>query len=372
MFKGKYTLVAGLICLNLLPCCLYGHPAKAKLANNYTKIDGSQHIDYYAIVNDYYRSFALTADSVHLEKLYLEVLSWEDTIVTNCFLSTLDDAQVYFNRRKDFEKLESVFTKQIKCGLRKGQFEFIFNSTNFSDFFNSTYGKKVKGSYDQLFKEHQLRLNLGYYTEVAALVQNDIFSRNLLYGNFENSLFQNYIGVFKNIDDSLNKQIQSTVVGYNDSVCFEQLIRLYDKYGFPSNTKVGRGGLGMLYAHFFLSCTPVVSSNGIHSDIFLDSIMKKAVKNYEYNASEYAFWKDNSVSPHSRSCPKPYSIYGTPKNISRHKKKILDFIIDIDQIDKRRSEINIPPLWVDAILNQYELPTKYKIPVNCPKCLDKK
>jgi hypothetical protein len=179
------------------------------------------------------------------------------------------------------------------------------------------------------------------------------------------------IGVFKNLSDSLNQEILMTLMRNTDSSNFENLIRLYDLYGFPSASRVGKGGLGYLYAHLY-GCPGVVSSSGIQSQVFFDSILPIAVMNLEISNRSYAFEKDYSTSAHSSSCKEPYCTFGSLINMGQGKRAIMGEIIDIENVDKRRAEIYLPPLWQDALIYNFDLPDGYPLPEEATKYFQKR
>jgi hypothetical protein len=97
---------------------------------------------------------------------------------------------------------------------------------------------------------------------------------------------------------------------------------------------------------------------GKNSFLYLDSVYLAAVYAGEFSNSEYAFLKDYAISS-GRGSDNPRSLYGSSVNVGRGKREIMDPIVDIKNVDKRRAEIFLPPLWVDAILWNFELPEDY-------------
>jgi len=317
---------------------------------------------YYGYINSQHQKFLLSSDSSNLDQLYQEVLLWDNEIVSNCFFRILEEGQAYYLKTKQYDLLKKTFKKQSECGQRDGMLRYFQTNKEYQEFFRTQYGKDCIDSFYIWEVSFKKNLHITYLTKANYILANDEFARNFLYGDFENAMMGQKIGVFKNLSDSLNQEILMTLIRHTDSANFESLIRLYDLYGFPSSTKVGQGGLGFLYAHLFISCLPIYSSSGISSIGFIDSIMLKAVKNLEFNNRTYAFWKDNSTSPHSDACPNPYSIFGTPMNLGGNKKAILNPIQDIKNVDKRRAEIFLPPLWQDALIDNFPLPEGYPLP----------
>ncbi len=52
------------------------------------------------------------------------------------------------------------------------------------------------------------------------------------------------------------------------------------------------------------------------------------------------------------------------KRETRFQEKLNEYLYDAKNIDKHRAEIYLPPYWVDAVLNGWEIPADYPIPDN--------
>lgn len=321
---------------------------------------------YYDQINEGFKNYMITSDSQHLDNLFQEILTWDNTIVNNCFFSLLEKAQKFYVHQKNYSQLYLTFVKQAQCGLRKGMINYFKTDEQYQDFFSSVYGQKLLDRFDSLEAEYLKSLNILYFSRVHILLEKDQFPRNLLYGSEENMWMGEKLEVFKNLPDSLNMEIVYSLMRHIDSLCFEEIIQLVNTYGFPSNAKVGQGGLGYILAHIY-GCPGMVSGSGIRSQEFFDSILPIAVENLEISNTNYAFEKDYATSTHSNRCSEPYSTYGSSMNIGQGKRAILEKIIDIKNVDKRRAEIYLPPLWIAAILENFDLPEDYPVPEEARK-----
>lgn len=326
---------------------------------------------YYSQINKCEKNFAISSDSGYLHDLYQEIFRWNNEVVTNCFFYTLEEAQIYYLNNRQFYNLKKTFIKQMECGLGNGMLNYYINLEEYSDFFNSNYDKQLIDTFNFLNLQYLKSINLIYYSAINSLLEKDQFARNVLYGSLENSWLGKKLEVFENLPDSLNMKIMYSLMKHTDSICFENIITLIDNYGFPSESRVGKGGLGYLYAHLY-GCPGVVSSSGIQSQVFFDSILPIAVMNLEISNRSYAFEKDYSTSAHSSSCNEPYCTFGSSINMGQGKRAITGEIIAIENVDKRRAEIYLPPLWVDALIYNFVLPDGYPLPEEAKKYFQKR
>ena len=322
---------------------------------------------YYDLINTQQTQFAHTRDSAHLEVIYKAVLTWDSILVSNAFTEILEDAVTFYNRKNDFPRTLHYLQQLVTCGKSIQMLNYLKEEKEeYTSFFNSKYGAELFDSFEEKRNVYKQNLVLAYYALNNYITAVDQFARTFLDGGGEAYFGANDYEGFSYLTPELKKKIEKTTIALADSLCFEDIITSYNEYGFPSSSKSGKGGLGFIYAHLFINCAPIYSSTGVSSVIFIDSIMKEAVWEGEVSASEYAFWKDNSTNPHSRACKNIFSTYATPHNIGGGIKKISGDILDIKNLDKRRQEIMLPPLYVTAVTDKFDLPSNYVMPKNCP------
>ncbi|MFT5725571.1 MAG: hypothetical protein ACI9JN_002696 [Bacteroidia bacterium] len=129
-----------------------------------------------------------------------------------------------------------------------------------------------------------------------------------------------------------------------------------DKKGYPTISKT-RGGIAFLGIHYYRSNDYLFFSDGVTGrHKYMDSITLQAVKDGLESNREYAYMKDSGCK-FGRDVI--LSTYGVFIKKDRDGKIISSEILDIKNIDKRRAEIFLPPLWVDAFIYGFKLPEGY-------------
>ncbi len=229
-------------------------------------------IDY--VHANQYKSASLCAAHIgNIEKTYL--------YAKNAILNGLDPV---FLKTKDFKKFRKTEKYKILCD-----------------------------SISIFQKQHLLSINLNYKKEIDSLYYID---QNIIRNN--KSCKGNY-----NIDKS---KLPSNLFEL-DSVIFEHLLTLIEKYGFPSEKKIGYEGYSNVWVLFHHNVRLPKNSKYL-------PILKEALVKGEYLPRNYAWMYDQSLMFKQEE---PYFYFGIAlvDHLSDDKKM---------EIDKRRKEHGIKPL----------------------------
>jgi hypothetical protein len=256
----------------------------------------------------------------------------------------------------DLDIADRIFRNALTTGLGIGTVEYYQKLDIYERYFSSDKGKKTMVDVDSLLNEYSQKLDLVWVSNIQYMMGMDQFARLFLHGG--NGAY--YSGItfdkFDFLGDSLKEKVAREAMTLADSLNFNSLVRAIETRGFPSPVKA-RGGLGPLALHHFIESHPTYSQDGVNSYLYLDSVYLEAVFSGELSNSEYAYMKDNAISGYGSDNPR--SLYGSSVNVGGGKREIMDPIVDIQNVDKRRAEIFLPPLWVDALLWNFELPEDY-------------
>jgi hypothetical protein len=257
----------------------------------------------------------------------------------------------------DLDIADVLFRNALTTGLGIGNVEYYQTDTVYKPYFDSNKGKKTLLESDSLLREYNLKLDIVWLSNISSMMGSDQFARLFIHGGNEAYYFGLAFEKFNFLGDSLRKKVEREAMALADSLNFDVLVYAIETRGFPSPTKA-RGGLGPLAVHHFIEKSPRISKQGKNSFLYLDSVYLAAVYAGECSNSNYAFLKDYAISS-GRGSDNPRSLYGSSVNVGRGKHEIMDPIVDIKNVDKRRADIFLPPLWVDAILWNFELPEDY-------------
>ncbi len=174
-------------------------------------------------------------------------------------------------------------------------------------------------------------------------------------------LLTNEILVMSNIDQYIRYYIHtrdSSTWHYSnevDSVNYVYFRSIVNKYGFPQIRKLDNKAsraLVLLLCHFrTLDLVTGIDSNEMN---WLDSVMKSAVIQGNLRPTDYAFFIDRYYNYKTRGKDE-IQLYGEFNWEDRFTR-----ITNIEEVDKRRSEIFLIPLKYKAKLDQLALPEGYK------------
>lgn len=220
------------------------------------------------------------------------------------------------------------------------------NREEFKYFRNSEYWNFFLKEYDSLYKSSTSTLNWELLSEYTSVSKMDQIVR---VGDMTK------IGqLCRDSGYSIDK-ITSALIGDIDKLNLLRVIELIRKNGFLKYSETG-GKIGIynnVLFHSFSSCNRDQSI--IWTYYFLDSLLLSNVLVGKYPSSLYAFFKDRS---YAYSCEKPQK-YG---NWSGGSGVIIQGLQDIENVDKLRNEIGLPPLFIQSLIDGFKLPKGYKIP----------
>lgn len=313
---------------------------------------------FYEKKNESLKDFATTKDTLSLLKFYDSCLdAYSQKLLTNIEFED-NSAFDMACRLKQYEIAERLLNHYIKSGTSIYQIEY-WAKNIYEDFFLSPEGLNVVKNYTHFHEIYKKNLQIEYFSQITSLSALDQYSRSILSKEkLHNIGFDFKLNTFNYINDSTRSQIESDLIRITDSLGFVRVVELIKKYGYPSESKAGKGSLGFLLAHY----------HGNHRNIyiydqsstsFFDSIMLLAVSNGDINNRLYAMHKDYPDYPYDVNFA---NIYGTGIRTTKNLYLLPNEIVDIKNVDKRRSQIFLPPLWVDALIYNFELPIEYPVP----------
>lgn len=161
-----------------------------------------------------------------------------------------------------------------------------------------------------------------------------------------------------------NDSVVNIILTYTDSTNLVRLYEYIEEYGYPKEEEVGYFPDFIILWHTY--CRPCGSTytlpNGQWYYDYLDSVYYNATLDGLYRNTSYAYIKDKSQT----------DTYGTEtysdcewqgqKYVTWFQGKLGGDLYDAKNIDKHRADIYLPPYWVDAVINGWEIPADYPIP----------
>jgi hypothetical protein len=253
---------------------------------------------------------------------------------------------------KDYESADMLFKYELSTGLVEAMFPSMSKRAPYSEYFGTDDAKQIMANYQKYRNIYKHGIHLAWISTVSGYFNMDQYSRTL-FGNHYSWVTGNAYKRFDYLDNGIKKKIMSTMIQVTDSLTFAAIYDAVNDYGFFTKSKT-KGGLGPLLVHLYGPGRDQVHQ-GVSSTQFLDSVMLKAVLEGELSPREYIFMHDIPEYPYNFETK---STYGSAVR-GKVGYYIPNEIIDIKNIDKRRAEIYLPPLWVDALLDGFELPEGY-------------
>jgi hypothetical protein len=223
------------------------------------------------------------------------------------------------------------------------------NSSRQSEFYNSPEILDVINNSNKEYKDLMGQVSLFKSIQLNSLMEVDQFGRTVIY---EPSI------------DTLSN-VRSDIIKFTDST---NLIRIYEyieEFGFPEVEEVGYFTDFMIMWHTY--CRPCRNTytlpNGQWYYYYLDSVYFEAVLDGKVSNTYYAYLKDKSFTEQWIESYPECSWKGQ-KYVTWFQGKKDHPLYDVQNIDKHRAEIYLPPYWVDAVLNGWEIPDDYPVPDN--------
>jgi hypothetical protein len=306
---------------------------------------------FYQEKNAEITAFAQSKDTAKLVAYYVKCLTKYDFTMLNDI--DFDDSKGLEMAilTKDYASANEFLKYEISTGVVEAMFPSMMKKPGHAEYYKTKEAQQIISDYQKYHSIFKQGIHLPYFFVVSSHMNTDQYARGL-FNTHPNWVTGNAYKRFDYLDDGIKKKIMSTMIQVTDSLTFAAIYDAVNDYGFFTKSKI-RGGLGPLLVHLYGPGRDQVHQ-GVSSTHFLDSVMLKAVKEGEFEPQEYAFMKDD---------PNPYSLEtkSTYGSVTRGKDGcfIPNEILDIKNIDKRRAEIYLPPLWVDALLDSFELPEGY-------------
>jgi hypothetical protein len=285
----------------------------------------------------------LTNDVIQLKKFYEELFKVEDRIFV-----TIDKNYVN-NITRLYEKNESqlalkIFEKRLNLGLNTELIQSYLKNESFKTFFNEPKVKELMFHYDSFNQNYLSKLDVYFFAEISSLYNSDQFVRDLNYSNI----------AFEGIENGeIEEGIKNKYLELMDSLNAEYFLELIQEKGFPTFDQVGVNSVYFIVLmHNFSNCNSY-NFKGVDYFMFMDSCLKSNVILGNFSNKNYSFLVDRS---RLHKCGTP-GYYGSGYTLMMN-----DPIGDLEDIDQRRAEIFLPPLWVDLFLNDLSVPEGYVLP----------
>jgi len=310
---------------------------------------------FYLEQNGAITDYVQTRDTAKIVKFYVQCISKYDRVMLNDIDFDRGDGLMLAATIRDYKSADVLFKFKLSTGLVDAMLPYMQKKAPYTDYFATKNAKQIISDYSKYEKIYKQGIDLAWNSTISSYSNMDQFSRTLL-GNNYSWVTGNAYKRFSYIEDSLKKKIMWAMVDVTDSLTFAAIYNAVNEYGFFTRSKT-RGGLGVLLVHIYGPGREQIHQ-GISSTQFLDSVMLKAVKEGDFSQSEYIFYHDVPEYPYRFST---ISTYGCSVQ-GKDGYYIPNEIFDIKNVDKRRAEIHLPPLWVDALYYGFELPDGYVKP----------
>lgn len=217
-------------------------------------------------------------------------------------------------------------------------------------FRNSEYWNLFVKEYDSLYRAATSMLNWELLSEYLSIAKIDqIVRRDELTRTKQLCIDSGYD----------NGKIGWALIGDFDKINLLKVINLIKENGFLEYSETG-GKIGIynfVLLHSFSSCNRDPSVKWAYD--FLDSLILNNVLSGKYPPSLYAAFKDRS---YAYSCEVPQRYGNWSGQIRGGTREILYGLQDIENVDKLRYEIFLPPLYIQSLKDGFKLPDGYKIP----------
>lgn len=233
--------------------------------------------------------------------------------------------------------------------LKTGWFSDELFVPQFADFIKTSFGNKYlknRDKWEQINQKSIDPISYGLYKQINA---TDQLIR-------DGSIYE-YLKPVKN--DSLIKIVEMKFFEGIDNINYSTFIKSIKNDGFPGLNKLGGKELfDVFIIHIFK-----YNRNGIFETdydknkfLFLDSELRIQVLNGNFSNYTFAYCYDYSLAKDS------VSYFGIPNLKFVNKQKIFYYfpIEDIENVDKRRKEIGLMPLWKQNEIFNIPLPPNYK------------
>lgn len=207
--------------------------------------------------------------------------------------------------------------------------EYILSFGEFKELESNSAYKKIINNYDYYENEYYRNLkNPSIYYSVEELTTKDRLVREI--GSYVKK--DDYF-----IDKSKKIDYEFDIIRVQDSLNINEFISISKKFGYQS-----RGWI-LLWHH---RGDEYATNNYVWQ--FFKPLIKKEIEKGNIERSFFAQFEDEAAINYESSG----QIYGTFQN---------RVIKDIQDVDKRRIEVSLPPLYYDYLIYENALPENYKI-----------
>jgi hypothetical protein len=246
---------------------------------------------------------------------------------------------------KDTNYFEQIILEYVDLGLKLKYFDtrLEYDENRFykeiEAYFNTTRGILFKNKLNELQKFTQMDIDL------VELFTTDQAIREY---------FEHWLMCLETDELEMEKKCNS--MRHFDSLGFHKLIKIlqdpiysYSCYGYQDKIDVSLIHLFKYSENFKYSDTKSLQE-------FVDSLLKIKVLQGKFSNSNYGFLMDRPFGKYLGF----NQIYGT--HFGSGLRSIAADLVSPEKADDRRAEIFLPPLWQDALIDNFPLPEGYPLP----------
>lgn len=303
---------------------------------------------YYSMINEAYILEYQTGDTILAIKTFNNALHFKDSCGIQGGISFLDHLTDLELSQNNHEKVYELLKTKTYINHTHLDTSF-YGNKKYDNFKSSKYYRDFVQKNEIWYKEAGCNLNWDAVSDLIALNKIDQFGRTM-------NTFGNGIDLSPEEKKKLfNNQIRET-----DSAVRGRLTDHFNKYGFCDYDNVGgKYSLPlMLIFHQFTLCHWSKDTQFYH---YLDSLMIDRVNTGEFPSGLYAYVKDRSLAWYCDSS----QLYGTLiQHTGDGRSYLIKPIGDVESVDERRALIGLPPLWLSALINNFDLPQGYTLSKN--------
>ncbi len=184
--------------------------------------------------------------------------------------------------------------------------------------------------------------------DIYITYEKHLVSTDLVHLFLNDMLFRNFLDTFR-FDDCIKDKYKlaiSIAFQYDSGYTLPTILDIIKKYNFPNEYEIG-----MHNTQYLLFMLRHVFDRPEHKTILDSALYNGKIEPREYaSIVDYVFNRDNKGIPLKN--------YGSMKE-RKGKENFLAYIHDIENVDKRREEIGLLPLWKDCKIYNYQLSKEY-------------
>jgi hypothetical protein len=307
--------------------------------------------NYYQAHNEILEEFARTTDTArYLDNMYYFILENGKNYIRLTHHGRFLELCI---SQKKWSLGQLIITQSLNYDLYSHYHlkdTLVRNNGKLASFYKRKEVLALINNSEEQYKELMSKVNLYKSVQLNALHEIDQFGRTIV--------------ELEGIDTA--RSLYSDVIKYTDSTDLVKLYNYIEANGFPYLDEIGFFTDFIIMWHTY--CRPCGHTytlpNGQWYYDYLDSVYYQAVLDGNYRNTEYAYMKDKSFT-YTLGVERYIDCqWKGQKYVTWYQGKFSGDLYDAKNIDKHRAEIYLPPYWVEAVLNGWEIPDDYPIPDN--------